>query len=119
MTTVGPYYSAVQLIFVGTLSWHSGAFSCCADSQHRDYFLDAPGEEPDVAHEKPSDKVALLSLALLLVSLAAVVLLARFLSIPLDQGIAAVGLPQAFVGVVIAADRVVAREPRGGEVRPS
>ena len=104
MTTVGPYYSAVQLIFVGTLSlalWCIFVF--VQTVKHRDYFLDAPGEEPDVAHEKPSDKVALLSLALLLVSLAAVVLLAKVLSIPLDQGIAAVGLPQAFVGVVIAA----------------
>ena len=104
MTTVGPYYSAVQLIFVGTLSlalWCIFVF--VQTVKHRDYFLDAPGEEPDVAHEKPSDKVALLSLALLLVSLAAVVLLAKVLSIPLDQGIAAVGLPQAFVGVVVAA----------------
>jgi Ca2+:H+ antiporter len=104
MSTVGPYYSAVQFIFVGALSlalWCIFVF--VQTVKHRDYFLDAPDEEPDTAHEKPGDKVALLSLALLLVSLTAVVLLAKVLSYPLDKAIAAVGLPQAFVGVVIAA----------------
>jgi len=91
-------------MFVGVLSlvlWCIFVF--VQTVKHRDYFLDAPGEEPDEAHEKPGDKVALLSLALLLVSLTAVVLLAKVLSYPLDTAIAAVGLPQAFVGVVIAA----------------
>ncbi len=43
------------------------------------------------------------ALALLLVSLTAVVLLAKVLSYPLDRAVAAIGLPKAFVGVVIAA----------------
>ena len=54
-------------------------------------------------HEAPSNRITLASLALLLTSLVAVVLLAKVLSYPLDIGIAAAGLPQAFVGVVIAA----------------
>ena len=54
-------------------------------------------------HETPSNRITLASLALLLTSLVAVVLLAKVLSYPLDIGIAAAGLPQAFVGVVIAA----------------
>ena len=104
LTTVGPYYSAVQLVFVGVLSlalWCIFVF--VQTVRHRDYFLDASGDAPDTAHEKPSDRVALSSLALLLVSLTAVVLLAKVLAYPLDKGIAALGLPQAFVGVVIAA----------------
>ena len=47
--------------------------------------------------------MALACLGLLLISLVAVVLLAKVLSYPLDRGIAAAGLPPAFVGVVIAA----------------
>jgi Ca2+:H+ antiporter len=108
MTTVGPYYSPVQLLFVGAISlflW--GIFVFVQTVRHRDYFLDLPAdtEEDNEApqHEKPSDRVALISLMLLLVSLTVVVLLAKILSYPLDKGIAAAGLPQAFVGVVIAA----------------
>ena len=104
LTTVGPSYSAVQLVLVGVLSlalWCIFVF--VQTVRHRDYFLDAPDDETDIAHEKPSDRVALSSLALLLVSLTAVVLLAKVLAYPLDKGIAALGLPQAFVGVVIAA----------------
>ena len=40
---------------------------------------------------------------MLLIALVEVVLLAKTLSYPLERGIAAAGLPQAFVGVVIAA----------------
>jgi Ca2+:H+ antiporter len=45
----------------------------------------------------------LLSLFLLIVSLTAVVLLAKALSASLERAVAAAGLPSAFVGVVIAA----------------
>ena len=106
VSAAGPYYSAVQLVFVGIASlmlW--GVFVFVQTVKHRDYFLDAPSdaEAPDAAHEKPTDRVALISLILLLVSLAAVVLLAKLLSYPLDKGVAAAGLPPAFVGVIIAA----------------
>jgi Ca2+:H+ antiporter len=102
LATSGPTYAPVQLIVVGGLSlvlWT--VFVFVQTVKHRDYFLDsAPG---DHAHEKPSDRLALTSLLLLLIALASVVLLAKVLSHPLDKGIAAAGLPQAFVGVVIAA----------------
>jgi Ca2+:H+ antiporter len=104
LTTAGPFYSAAQLMFVGALSlalWCIFVF--VQTVRHRDYFLDATDGEPAAAHEKPSDKVAFASLALLLVSLTAVVLLAKLLSAPLDSVIAALGLPQTFVGVIIAA----------------
>ena len=44
-----------------------------------------------------------MSLALLVLSLTAVILLAKTLSSPLDQAIANAGLPKSFVGVIIAA----------------
>ena len=106
VTAAGPYYSVVQLVLVGIASlmlW--SVFVFVQTVKHRDYFLDAPSdsEATDTAHEKPSNKVALLSLILLLVSLDAVVLLAKLLSYPLDKGVQAAGLPPAFVGVIIAA----------------
>jgi Ca2+:H+ antiporter len=104
-TTVGPSYSMLQLEVVGfeaLLLW--GVFVFVQTIKHRNYFLDIENA-PDSAkapHEIPSARIALLSLALLLVSLVAVVLLAKVLSYPVDAGIAAAGLPKAFVGVVIA-----------------
>ena len=105
----GPYYSAVQLAFVAIASlllYFSFVF--VQTIKHRDYFLDvvAASETSDaeLAHDaKPSTLVSWLSFAFLCVALTAVVLLAKILSVPLAQGVAAVGLPAAFVGVVIAA----------------
>ncbi len=105
-TTVGPSYSILQLEVIGLealLLW--GVFVFVQTIKHRDYFLDTKvavdsAEAPP--HEIPGIRTALLSLVLLLISLAAVVLLAKVLSYPVDAGIAAAGLPKSFVGVVIA-----------------
>jgi Ca2+:H+ antiporter len=79
--------------------------------RHRDFFLPAPaGEAPDapgvVAEEghapPPSTRAALVSLALLLVSLVAVVGLAKVESPAIEAAVGAAGFPQSFVGVVIA-----------------
>ncbi len=102
LATSGPSYAPVQLIVVGLLSlvlW--AVFVFVQTIKHRDYFLDTASEgEPQ---EKPSDRASLLSFGLLLIGLVSVVLLAKTLSVPLDQAVAAAGLPKAFVGVVIAA----------------
>jgi Ca2+:H+ antiporter len=72
--------------------------------KHRDYFLDAPGDNDsgDASHNAPTIPITLMSLVLLVVSLAAVVLLAKTLSYPVDVAIRGAGLPKAFVGVIIA-----------------
>jgi Ca2+:H+ antiporter len=110
LTVSGPSYSSVQVIVVGAVSlalW--GGFVFVQTVKHRDYFLDAPAnvesatEEAPVEIHKPDNRVTFICLGLLLLSLAAVVLLAKVLSSALDQGVAAAGLPKAFVGVVIAA----------------
>jgi Ca2+:H+ antiporter len=101
----GASYSILQLEGVGLMSlvlW--GVFVFVQTVKHRDYFLDASHsafDEP--AREIPGAWIALISLALLIIALAAVVLLAKALSYPVDAAIAAAGLPKAFVGVVIAA----------------
>lgn len=106
LTEPGPVYSAVQLLSIGAVSlllW--SIFVFVQAIKHRDYFLDVSenGENADTPHEKPSNRIALFSLVLLLSSLTGVILFAKILSYPLDAAIAAAGLPKAFVGVVIAA----------------
>jgi Ca2+:H+ antiporter len=111
VSTLGPHYSPLQLGFVGavTLALYL-VFIFVQTIRHRDYFLDLPEEgedDNDIAVVKPSGRIAILSLALLLVSLGAVVLLAKILSAPLDKAVAFAGLPHAFVGD--CSDRAFAR----------
>ncbi len=70
--------------------------------RHRDYFLSATLVD-DPSHLVPTNRVAALSLILLLLSLTAVILLAKAISKPVEGAILSAGLPQAFLGVVIAA----------------
>jgi Ca2+:H+ antiporter len=103
LTTSGPTYAPAQLVTVGAVSlllWGSLVF--IQTIKHRGYFLDAADDAEDM-HEKPSDRLAMLAFGLLIVALTSVVLLAKTLSLPLDRAVGAAGLPQAFVGVVIAA----------------
>lgn len=100
-TMAGRVYSPSQLIIVGIASLVLyGVFLFVQTVRHRDYFLSK--DEDDHHHEVPSERVTQHSLILLVAALVAVVLLAKTLSYPLERGIAAAGLPQAFVGVVIA-----------------
>ncbi|MGL4241588.1 MAG: ionic transporter y4hA, partial [Beijerinckiaceae bacterium] len=84
-----------------------GVFVFVQTIRHRDYFLDFKDADddgvPDEPVARPSTNVAVASLALLLVALVAVVLLAKALSKPVGDAVLAAGLPQAFIGVVIAA----------------
>jgi Ca2+:H+ antiporter len=106
-TTLGPVYSPFQLVFVGAVSLVLYlTFVFVQTIRHRDYFLDGrdedeAGDEPLAA--RPPQRIVAFSAGLLLVALTSVVLLAKILSYPLDKAISAAGLPQSFVGVVIAA----------------
>ncbi len=97
-------YGTGQLLFIGAVCLVIyGVFIFIQTIRHRDYFMDeADDPEAGVPH-KPPAKVTLVSVAFLPLSLLMVVLLAKTLSAPLEAGIAAAGLPQAFIGVVIAA----------------
>ena len=104
---LGPHYSPTQLLAVGAVSLALYCiFVFIQTIRHRDYFLDSADDKTisgDTPHHKPSNRIAVISAVLLIVSLVAVVLLAKVLSYPLDRIVATAGLPQAFVGVVIAA----------------
>src|SRR6202012_885762 len=77
LTTPGPFYSAAQLGFVSVVTVIlSGVFLYTQTIRHRDYFVRDAGGGSGHASETPGQAM-LLSVVLLLVSLLAVVLLAK------------------------------------------
>nr|WP_222932809.1 ionic transporter y4hA [Nocardia yunnanensis] len=102
----GPVFSASQLIFAAVASLVLyGVFVMVQTVRHPDDFLPVEGSANPSAeeHEEPPTRnQALLSLGLLLVALIGVVGLAKVVSPNIESGIAAAGLPQSAVGVVIA-----------------
>ena len=101
-TTPGPIYSLGQLGFVSVITiLLYGVFLYTQTVRHRDYFvIDFAGSAKDGSHA--SNRIMLLSTALLLVSLLAVVLLAKKFSQVVDAGTALIGAPPAFAGIVVA-----------------
>ncbi|MBV8648563.1 ionic transporter y4hA [Paludibacterium sp.] len=103
-TVSGPLYNPRQLAFVAVASVTLyAAFVFVQTVRHRDYFLPEIGEANESLHAPPpSWRVALISLACLIVGLGAVVLLAKAISPLIESGVAAIGAPRALVGVIIA-----------------
>lgn len=104
-TTPGPVYSASQLGFIAVVSLVLyGTFVLVQTVRHRDYFLLPAGSSDEETHAPPpTNRAAWLSLALLLASLVAVVLLAKSLAPTIEAAVAAAGAPPALVGIIIAA----------------
>ncbi|CAG4913372.1 calcium:proton antiporter [Paraburkholderia gardini] len=102
-SAAGPVLTPSQLAFAGVSSLVLyGVFVFVQTVRHRDYFLaDVSGENAHVG--PPSARVTLLSAGLLVVCLVAVVLLAKLLSPVVETAVANAGLPEAVVGIVIAA----------------
>jgi Ca2+:H+ antiporter len=97
----GPEFSPGQLAFAAVASIALyGLFVVVQTVRHRDYFLPEAG--PDEHAEPPSDRAALVSLALLTVALVAVVGLAKLESEPIENAVDSIGAPQSAVGVLIA-----------------
>ena len=101
-TAAGPTFSSSQLVFAAIVSLILyGSFLLVQTVRHRDYFLPAGGGEE--AHAlPPTNRISLVSAGLLLVSLVAVVALAKALTPTLERGIAAIGAPRTVVGIAIA-----------------
>ncbi|WP_099222473.1 calcium:proton antiporter [Mycobacterium persicum] len=102
----GPQFSPSQLAFAAVASL--GLYLLFVFTQtvrHRDFFLPVAqkGAVDDDRHaDPPSACLALRSLGVLLVALVTVVGLAKVESPIIERGVAAVGFPPSFVGVVIA-----------------
>jgi Ca2+:H+ antiporter len=102
-TAHGPFYSPAQLAFVAIVSLTVYATFVVAQTiRHRDHFLFP--EDVNQDHQAPVAGVtAAGAAAMLVVSLLAVVLLAKALSPAVEAGLRALGAPEATVGIVIAA----------------
>jgi len=101
---LGPLYSTSQLVFAGLVSLVLyGSFVFIQTVRHRDYFLPIQADDQQAHAPSPADRTAVLSAGLLLVSLVAVVGLAKSLTPTLELGIAYLGVPKAVVGIIIAA----------------
>ncbi|OZA17936.1 MAG: ionic transporter y4hA [Novosphingobium sp. 17-62-19] len=104
VSSPGSTLNAPQLVFSAILSLVLyGAFVFVQTIRHRDYFL-----PPEIGNEEahvppPSNRATLVSLGLLIVSLAAVIGLAKALSPTLEGLVLQVGAPKALVGIIIAA----------------
>jgi Ca2+:H+ antiporter len=102
LTTPGPFYSVAQLDFVSVVTvLLYGVFLYTQTILHRDYFVSAvTSNAADGAHV--SNRMMVLSTLLLLVSLLAVVLLAKKFSDVVDFATLRIGAPPAFAGVLVA-----------------
>ena len=104
-TISGPVgeYSINQLFFVAVVSivLYSG-FIFVQTVRHRDYFLPKDSASEDEHAPEPNLRTATFSVVFLLISLAIVVLLAKFLSYDLEHIVIDLGAPKSLVGVIIA-----------------
>jgi Ca2+:H+ antiporter len=98
----GPYYTPAQLGFVSLVCFLLyAAFTFVQTVRHRDHFMPITPLEHEAV--RPSGRLALVSLGMLVVALTAVVLLAKAFSPFIQAATAAIGAPEALVGVIVAA----------------
>jgi Ca2+:H+ antiporter len=103
LATPGPYYSNLQLIFVGStcLALYL-VFLFVQTVRHQDYFV--PTGPVEAEHgAAPSARIGAISGGLLVLSLVAVILLAKLLAPFIERSIAAAGAPFRLAGVIVAA----------------
>ena len=102
LTAQGPIYSTAQLAFVSVVTVILyGVFLYTQTIRHRDYFISGTAGDADGGSHM-SNRMLALSIVLLLLSLLAVVLLAKKFSLVVDVVTAMIGAPPAFAGVLVA-----------------
>ena len=96
---LGPLYSRPQLVFAGLVSLVLyGSFVFVQTIRHRDYFLPETADE-ETHVPPPSNKMTYESVGLLIVSLIAIVGLAKILTPTVEAGIANLHMPKSTVGI--------------------
>ncbi|MES2238609.1 MAG: ionic transporter y4hA [Pseudomonadota bacterium] len=102
-STEGPTLSSSQLIFVGIISMMLYCtYIFIQTVRHRDYFLPVEGESEELHAAQPTNKAALVSFLLLVISLVSVVGLAKVLAPSIEAGVKSAGMPHAVVGIAVA-----------------
>ena len=100
---LGPGYSMAQLVFAGVISLVLyGSFVFVQTVRHRDYFLATQVEDEEAYAPPPANRMAVLSACFLLVSLIAIVGLAKILTPTVEAQVDHAGVPKAVVGIIIA-----------------
>ncbi|MDQ3761206.1 MAG: ionic transporter y4hA [Actinomycetota bacterium] len=107
ISSPGPTFSGAQLAFAAVVSITLyGVYVFVQTVRHRDYFLpvrvNGASEHAEAHLPPPATRTALLSLALLIASLVAVVGLAKTVSPAIETGVSAIRAPLSVVGVAIA-----------------
>jgi Ca2+:H+ antiporter len=101
LTRPGPEYSTAQLVFAGVMSLALYSVMLFVQTvRHRDYFL--PVGATEEAHAPQGALQPLTSVVMLVLSLIAVVGLAKIMSPGIRGAVGAVSAPPAVVGIVIA-----------------
>lgn len=105
VTTSGPVFTSSQLIFAGCVSLVLyGAFVFVQTIRHRgDFLADAGAQDAATAHGAAGWRGLFASTGLLILSLVAVVGLAKALTPIIENAVDDLGAPKSFVGIVIAA----------------
>jgi Ca2+:H+ antiporter len=99
----GPVFNTPQLVFAGIVSLVLyGAFVFVQTVRHRDYFLPVNDGGEETHQPPPTNRTALSSAGLLLMSLVVIVGLAKSLTPALETGVRLLDAPEAVTGVVIA-----------------
>jgi Ca2+:H+ antiporter len=103
-SSAGATYNTLQLAFAGCASLVLWAMYVFVQTvRHRDYFLPTHDAADESLHaEPPAARLAWASFGLLLLSLVAVVGLAKVLSPVIERAVAAAGAPKATLGIAIA-----------------
>ena len=104
VTVPGPFYSASQLGFIAVASaLLYGVFLFIQTLRHRDYFLPAVAvTDAEVHVDAPSMQMTMVSIVALLISLAAVVMLAEGVAPTVEIAVEHAGAPRALVGIFVA-----------------
>ncbi|MBU3593326.1 ionic transporter y4hA [Polynucleobacter sp. 71A-WALBACH] len=106
ISTPGPDFTKSQLAFAGIASFALyGAFIFFQTVSHRDYYLPKAEDQKtdiEVHADRPSNLKTVVSVFLLLLSLAVVVGLAEALNPAIEAGVKAAGAPKTVVGIAIA-----------------
>ncbi|MCC2590473.1 calcium:proton antiporter [Chryseobacterium sp. MFBS3-17] len=99
----GPFYNESQLVFVSIACLVIyGIFLMVQTVRHRNYFIIEDENHTPHEADPPTRTVTVVSLILLLISLAVVIFMAKGLSPVIESFVADMGAPRALVGVIIA-----------------
>src|SRR5579862_3066641 len=102
-STTGPTFTSAQLVFAGVVSLVLYAvFIFVQTARHREFFLPDDADFAAAHATRSPAIVAWVSLALLVISLVAVVGLAKVLAPSIESMVAEAGMPQSVVGIIIA-----------------